>query len=139
MSDTSAHCRERTTARRSPRRNARARVPRGRLALALGLGAVPIGISEKASVGAVDACFTASGLIPAPLDELRKGRNRYAVLDFPIDPAHASQRAEEILSSLQPKALITIDTCKTPTSDVKHWRVMPPEWVCSAGRFEWSR
>jgi hypothetical protein len=37
------------------------------------------------------------------------------------------------------KALITIDTCKTPTSDVKHWRVMPPEWVCSAGRFEWSR
>ena len=37
------------------------------------------------------------------------------------------------------KALITLDTCKTPSADVKHWRVLPPEWVCSAGGFEWTR
>ena len=37
------------------------------------------------------------------------------------------------------KALITLDTCKTASADVKHWRVLPPEWVCSAGGFEWTR
>ena len=37
------------------------------------------------------------------------------------------------------KALITLDDCKTPTADVKHWRVMPPEWVCSTGGLEWTR
>lgn len=37
------------------------------------------------------------------------------------------------------KAVITLDDCKTRSSDVKHWRVMPPEWVCSSGSFEWTR
>jgi D-glutamate cyclase len=78
-------------------------------ALALGVGAIPIGISETAAMSAVDACFSAAGLIPAPLADLRKGRNRYAVLDFPIDAAKAEAAADEILSSLKPRAVIAIE------------------------------
>jgi len=37
------------------------------------------------------------------------------------------------------KAVITLDDCKGVSGGVKHWRVMPPEWVCSSGSFEWTR
>jgi hypothetical protein len=38
------------------------------------------------------------------------------------------------------KALVTLDDCKRPTGEnIKHWRVMPPEWVCTSGNFEWTR
>jgi hypothetical protein len=78
-------------------------------ALALGVGAVPVAVTEAAAVPAVDACFAAAGLIAAPPADLRKGRNRCAVLEFPIDAARASAAAEEILDSLQPRALIAIE------------------------------
>jgi hypothetical protein len=37
------------------------------------------------------------------------------------------------------KAIITLDDCKGVSGDAKHWRVMPPEWVCGSGGFEWTR
>ena len=78
-------------------------------ALALGLGAVPVAVTEAACAAAVGACFAAAGLIDAPLADLRKGRNRCAVVDFPIDPLKAEAAAETILSSLQPRAIIAIE------------------------------
>jgi len=37
------------------------------------------------------------------------------------------------------KALITLNDCKTRVADAKHWRVLPPEWVCTSGSIEWTR
>jgi hypothetical protein len=37
------------------------------------------------------------------------------------------------------KAVITLDDCDAVSDGVKHWRVMPPEWVCGSGSFEWTR
>ena len=28
---------------------------------------------------------------------------------------------------------------QTRVADVKHWRVLPPEWVCTSGGIEWTR
>jgi hypothetical protein len=33
------------------------------------------------------------------------------------------------------KAMVTLDDC----ADEKHWRVLPPEWVCSSGGIELTR
>src|SRR5579862_390988 len=78
-------------------------------ALALGLGAIPIGVSEASVVPCLSACFAAAGLIPASLDALDCGRNRCGFVDFPIDAAAATQAAREILERFAPKALVAIE------------------------------
>jgi D-glutamate cyclase len=78
-------------------------------ALALGLGAVPIGVSESASVPCIEACFAAAGLVPSPLAELRRGRNKCAALEFPVDPAEAQKQAIRLLDEHEPRAIIAIE------------------------------
>jgi hypothetical protein len=78
-------------------------------ALALGLGAVPVGVSEDTVVACMEACFSAAGLIPAGLDGLRSGRNRCGFVGFPIDTETALRKAEAMLDQLQPKALVAIE------------------------------
>ena len=77
--------------------------------VAVALGGIPIGVSEKACVGAVDACFAAAGLISAPVPDLRSGRNRCAVFDFPIDAKKAEAAAEKLLDTFKPKAVIAVE------------------------------
>jgi hypothetical protein len=78
-------------------------------ALALGLGAVPIGISEVAALHCLEACFAAAGLIPATREALARGRNRCAFVEFPIDAAAAADRARSILDEFAPKAIIAVE------------------------------
>lgn len=78
-------------------------------ALALGLGAIPIGVSEASVLPCLEACFGATGLIPATLGSLGRGRNRCTFVDFPVDAAVAGHTARRILDELQPKALIAIE------------------------------
>lgn len=78
-------------------------------ALALGLAAVPIGVSEDSVVPCMRACFTAAGLIPAPLDGLVSGRNRCGFVGFPVDPGKAAEAARALLDELKPTALIAIE------------------------------
>ena len=78
-------------------------------ALALGLGAVPIGISEASVLPCLEACFGAAGLIPAGLDALGRGRNRCAFVDFPVDVSAARHAARRILDELAPKAVIAVE------------------------------
>jgi hypothetical protein len=78
-------------------------------ALALGLGAVPIGVSEAAAIPCMRACFTAAGLIPATLDTLRRGRNRCGFVEFPVDDAKAEEAARRLLDELAPKAVVAIE------------------------------
>jgi len=78
-------------------------------AVALGLGAVPIGVSEGSVLPCLEACFAAAGLIPASLDSLGRGRNRCGFVDFPVDASAAPDKARQILDAMQPKALIAIE------------------------------
>jgi D-glutamate cyclase len=78
-------------------------------ALALGLGALPIGVSEGSVVSCMEACFAAAGLIPAPLDGLRSGRNRCGFASFPVDASEAEAAASDLLDRLQPKAVIAVE------------------------------
>src|SRR5690606_28660315 len=78
-------------------------------ALALGLGAVPIGISEDSVVPCMEACFSTAGLIPATADRLDSGRNRCALSGFPVDEAEAARAARELLETFRPKALIAVE------------------------------
>lgn len=78
-------------------------------ALALGLGAVPIGVSEASVLPCLEACFAAAGLIPATVEALGRGRNRCAFVDFPVDASFAAAKARRILDELEPKALIAVE------------------------------
>lgn len=78
-------------------------------ALAVGLGAIPVGVSEASVVPCMQACFAAAGLIPASLDGMRSGRNRCAFTDFPVDRQQAEAAAVALLDRLQPKALVAVE------------------------------
>ena len=78
-------------------------------AAALGLGAVPIGVSEASVLPCLEACFAAAGLIPASIDALDRGRNRCAFVDFPVDVSAARHAARRILDEFDPKAVIAVE------------------------------
>jgi hypothetical protein len=78
-------------------------------AIALGLGGIPVAVSEEQCVPAMQACFEASGLIPADLADMRQGRNRCVTLPFPLDEKEAEARAAELLDELQPKVVIAVE------------------------------
>ena len=78
-------------------------------ALAIGLGAIPVGVSEDSVVSCMEACFSTIGLIPASFDDLRSGRNRCGLCGFPIDASRAPRAANDLLDRLQPKALIAVE------------------------------
>jgi len=78
-------------------------------AVALGLGAVPIGVSEASVLPCLEACFAAAGLIPASIDALDRGRNRCAFVDFPVDVSAARHAARRILDEFDPKAVIAVE------------------------------
>jgi hypothetical protein len=37
------------------------------------------------------------------------------------------------------RAAVNHDACMGVGDGSKHWRVLPPEWVCGHGGMEWSR
>jgi hypothetical protein len=77
--------------------------------LALGLGAVPVTVSEAECLPCLEACFAAAGLIPADMKALRSGRNRCGFVEFPVDAARAEDAALRLLDELQPKAVVAIE------------------------------
>ncbi|ARP80013.1 hypothetical protein CAL12_03690 [Bordetella genomosp. 8] len=78
-------------------------------ALAVGLGAIPVGISEASVVPCMQACFAAAGLIPADMADIRSGRNRCAFSGFPVDRKAAEQAAVALLDELRPKAVVAVE------------------------------
>lgn len=78
-------------------------------AIALGLGGVPVGVSEDSVVPCMQACFSAAGLIPAPLDGMSSGRNRCGFTGFPVDAAKATVAARALLDNLKPAVLVAVE------------------------------
>ncbi|MDP6709664.1 MAG: DUF4392 domain-containing protein [Alphaproteobacteria bacterium] len=77
--------------------------------MTLALGATPVAVCEPQAHPAMRNCFEAAGLVSAELATLGSGRNRCAVVDFPVDPAAAEVRAAELLDQLRPSAVIAIE------------------------------
>jgi hypothetical protein len=80
-------------------------------AVALGLSGIPVSVSEAACLPSLEACFSTAGLIPAPLHELKRGRNRCGFVEFPVDAAEAEAAATRLLDELKPKAVVA---CERP-------------------------
>lgn len=78
-------------------------------ALSIGLGAVPVGVCEDAVVPCFEACLATAGLVPAPIADIRRGRNRCHVVGFPVDPDAAAAAAERLLDQLQPRAVVAVE------------------------------
>src|SRR5665213_2978745 len=78
-------------------------------ALALGLGAVPVSVSEDICLPCLEACFATAGLVPAGAADLRRGRNRCGFIGFPVDAAKAQDAARRLLDEFQPKAMVAIE------------------------------
>jgi hypothetical protein len=78
-------------------------------AVAMGLGAIPVAISESECLAALEACFSAAGLIPASVEHLRSGRNRCAFMPFPVDASQAEAAARRLLDELKPAAIIAVE------------------------------
>lgn len=77
--------------------------------VALGLGGIPVSVSEATCLPSLEACFATAGLIPAAMSELRRGRNRCGFVEFPVDAAAAEAAARQLLDQLQPKAVVAIE------------------------------
>ena len=78
-------------------------------AMTLALGATPVAVCETQAHAAMRNSFEATGLVPAELVDLGRGRNRCAVVDFPLDAAEAELRARQLLDQLRPSAVIAIE------------------------------
>ncbi|WP_293800135.1 DUF4392 domain-containing protein [uncultured Bosea sp.] len=78
-------------------------------ALSMGLGAVPIGVSEDSIVPCMRACFSTAGLIPAEPGRLDSGRHRYGLSGFPVNEDEARRAARDLLDQHRPKALIAVE------------------------------
>lgn len=78
-------------------------------ALALGLGARPVGVSEAAATDVMSACFAAAGLPPAPLADLARGRHQCSIIPFTLDDAEADTAAKQLLDEVRPSAVIAIE------------------------------
>lgn len=88
-------------------------------ALHLGLGAVPLILSEEQLIGPVQASCQAIGLGVHPLEVARQIPYAAAVGPFPADES-AEEVAQELLSTLEPKAIIAIEKLGLNQKGVAH-------------------
>jgi hypothetical protein len=78
-------------------------------ALAKGLGARPVHISEERNLGPVVASSIAAGMSVVPTDELQQRAETAAAIPFPLGETGALARAKELLDELQPKAILSVE------------------------------
>lgn len=88
-------------------------------ALNLGLGAIPVILSAETCGEPIAASCEAIGLGVRPLEIARKIPYAAAVESFPIDES-ASDRAQELLSTLEPKAIISVEALGVNSKGVAH-------------------
>lgn len=88
-------------------------------ALSLGRGAVPLILCEEQLIGPVQASCQAIGLGIRPLDLARVIPYAVAVASFPTDES-AQEAAQELLKTLEPKAIIAIEKLGLNQEGVAH-------------------
>ncbi len=88
-------------------------------ALKVGLGATPLILSGETCAEPIVASCQAIGLGVRSLEIARKIPYTVAVESFPIDDS-ASSRAQEILSTLNPKAIISVEALGVNSEGVAH-------------------
>ncbi len=88
-------------------------------ALKVGLGATPVILSGETCAEPIAASCQAIGLGVHSVEIARKIPYSVAVESFPIDDS-ASARADEILATLQPKAIISVEALGVNSEGVAH-------------------
>ena len=78
-------------------------------AIALGLKANSVVVTEPANVPPLKRMMAASGLQVAPLEQTLEVPHKASVLPFPIDEAAAKEAAERTLDEVQPSAVIAVE------------------------------
>jgi hypothetical protein len=78
-------------------------------ALAKGLGARPVHISEERNLGPVVATSIAAGMSVVSTDDLQNRAETAAAIPFPLGETSALTRAKELLDELQPKAILSVE------------------------------
>jgi hypothetical protein len=89
-------------------------------ALALGLGAWPIVITEERSEGPVTAALAAAGVSVLEEASARARPTTATSLDFPVDPAQAERAADAFLDRYKPTAMIAVEKTAPNRANVIH-------------------
>ncbi len=88
-------------------------------ALKVGLGAAPVILSGETCAEPIVASCEAIGLGVRSIEIVRKIPYSAAVESFPIDDS-AADRADELLSTLEPKAIISVEALGVNSAGVAH-------------------
>ena len=78
-------------------------------AISIGLGATPVMLVEESHVESMKPICTAAGLKIFPVDKVKSSPHRIAVQGFPKDNSKAEVAAEEVMRTLNPSALISVE------------------------------
>ncbi|HMK83854.1 MAG TPA: glutamate cyclase domain-containing protein [Candidatus Bathyarchaeia archaeon] len=89
-------------------------------ALSIGLGATPVMIVEESHVESMKPICMAAGLKTYPVEKVKDTPHRIAVTGFPKDVSKAKVRAEEIMRTLNPSALISVECSDHNSKGVYH-------------------
>jgi hypothetical protein len=91
-------------------------------ALSLGLGAVPIVVTEEKLVDMIAGAFRGAGLHRSSVSEAKKIPNRFAVIGLPVgtNVDEALRISREILNELSPVALISVEKAGPNEQGVYH-------------------
>ena len=89
-------------------------------AISIGLGATPVMIVEESHVESMKPICMAAGLKIYPVENVKSSPHRIAVTGFPKDNAKAKAAAEEIMRTLNPSALISVECSDHNSKGVYH-------------------
>ena len=89
-------------------------------ALSMGIGAIPVLLCEESVVPACTASLNAIGLRVRPLEVARNIPWAAVVEGFPVEKSEADNRANEILNSYRPKAMIAIERISVNKNGIQH-------------------
>jgi hypothetical protein len=89
-------------------------------AISIGLGATPVMIVEESHVESMKPICMAAGLKVFPVDKVKNSPHRIAVTGFPRDNSKAKVAAEEIMRTLKPSALLSVECADHNSKGIYH-------------------
>ena len=78
-------------------------------AVALGLGAIPVYVSEENNLKPIIAASQAAGVPVMSFEQARLRTGAAAAIDFPKDTSQAQERAVSVLDTFKPEAIVSLE------------------------------
>jgi len=89
-------------------------------ALNVGLGAIPVVLCEEPVVPACTECLNTIGLGVRPLEVAQRTAWAAVVESYPTNDTNADSRARDIMTSYQPKAMISVERLGANKKGIQH-------------------